>query len=233
MKKQEKTVSARNKKQTPPLKHQSRDWKFWCMVVLTVFWCGLFGVAIVNNAKKTSMSQWWADQIKVEDKTLPPTVLRPQTKKNNSTMHYTKDGDYYQLNFDILSSFPASKSILDKSAIQTKSIAAPIPAAIQALSGEKISVAGFMIPMVTDKDQASSFILAQTRGSCCYGLVPKLNQWIYVQMNQGRTAEISMDIPVTVFGTLTVSHCSKKQSEDWCLYRMAGDEAKLSKQTWF
>lgn len=232
MKKQKKVVREDNRKQNVSLKHQPRDWKFWCMVALTVVWCGLFGVAMMNKAKKTSMPKWWAEQIKAEEKAKIP-IASHGVEKSRFSIPYAKTGDYYQLSFDVLGSFPSDAPNLDNNNVKPKSPVIQVPPAVQELNGEKISVAGFMIPMITEKDQVNSFILAQTRGSCCYGLVPKLNQWIYVQMDQGKTAEILMDIPVTVFGILTVNKRFNPQDKDWCLYRMAGEKVELPRKTWF
>jgi hypothetical protein len=213
------------------------NWKFWFMLGLTIFWCVLFGFAVVNNSKKTSMARWWAEQIKAEGKPLSINDPLRAIQKNHAPIPYVKVGDYYQLNFDVLSSFPSDTPPLNNPRIdpriKTKPPTAQVPPTIQALDGEKISVAGFMIPMITDKDKVSSFILAQTRGSCCYGLTPKLNQWIYVEMNQGKTVETSMDVPITVSGTLMVSKDLNTQDKSWCLYRMQGERIDLPSKSWF
>src|SRR5258708_38275805 len=54
-----------------------------------------------------------------------------------------------------------------------------IPAYIQALDGQKATVEGFMIPMLMERDRVLSFILAQSQMTCCFGIAPKLNQWIF------------------------------------------------------
>ena len=182
------------------------------------------------------MPRWWAEQIKAEEKS-PPVAASPSIQNNHAPIPYPKAGDYYQLNFDVLSSFPSDTPPLNNSRtdprVKTKPPTAQVPPTIQALDGEKISVAGFMIPMITDKDKVSSFILAQTRGSCCYGLTPKLNQWIYVEMNPGKTVESSMDVPITVSGTLMVSKDLNAPDKSWCLYRMRGERIDLPRKSWF
>lgn len=104
----------------------------------------------------------------------------------------------------------------------------PIPAFIKALNGSAVAVAGFMIPLDTDDRgvQATSFILARSQATCCYGITPKMNEWIYVQMKKGTSAEILMDSPVTAFGDLTVGEKDDNNS-GWSLYRMAGDKVEL------
>jgi hypothetical protein len=153
------------------------------------------------------------------------------------SLPYPKDGDYYRLNFDTLGSFPADKPAFSSPRrdprIPAKPPAVIIPSKIQALDGQKVSLTGFMIPMATDKDKVRYFILAQTRGSCCFGLVPQLNQWAYVTMADGRTIDPVMDIPVTVFGILNINSPNQQQDNGWCLYRMTSDKVDLPKTSWF
>jgi hypothetical protein len=108
-----------------------------------------------------------------------------------------------------------------------------VPGSIKALNGQKISVSGFMIPMLMDRDKVLSFILAQSRMTCCYGVVPKLNQWIYVKLDNGKTTESTMDIPITVFGTFNVGSEFDEQNKGWCLYRMNSDKVEVPRRSWF
>ncbi len=87
--------------------------------------------------------------------------------------------------------------------------------------------------MATEKDKVHSFILAQTRGSCCFGLVPQVNQWAYVTMEDGKTVEPVTDIPVTVLGTLAVAADGQLENNGWCLYRITSDRVILPKNPWF
>lgn len=237
MKNHKVTTYAKNKRQTALLKHQPRDWKFWLLVVLTVAWCVLFFIAVINNSNTYSMPRWWADHIKSDEDTTNVKVLPREFERNPAQLPYSKVRDYYQLSFDILSSFPADTPVFNNprkdSQDKDGTLKNQVPHSIEVLDGEKISIAGFMIPMIMEKDRVSSFILAQTRGSCCYGQVPKFNQWIYVEMMQGKTTGYLMDIPITVFGTLSVNEKWNSQNNDWYLYRMDGEQVDLPRPSWF
>ncbi len=104
----------------------------------------------------------------------------------------------------------------------------PVPDFIKQLDGASIAVVGFMIPLDTDdtEQKATSFILARTQASCCYGITPKMNEWMFVWMKKGKTAEAIMDLPVTVFGTLSVGE-QKKRDTGWSLYRMVSDRVAV------
>ena len=151
---------------------------------------------------------------------------------------FHKSGDYYDLNFEILAGFPAEPPDISipkryDPAVHPPRPALDVPTSILSLDGQKISVVGFMIPMVTEDSKVLSFVLAQSRMTCCYGVVPKLNQWIYVRMAEGRPTESMMDVPVTVFGTMTVGTKFDEQNMGWCLYRMVSDRVDLPKKSWF
>lgn len=107
----------------------------------------------------------------------------------------------------------------------------PVPGFIKSLNGENIATVGFMIPIDTDEAgyKATSFILARSQATCCYGITPKMNEWMFVQMQKGKSADAIMDIPVTVFGTLEVGE-KKKEGVCWTLYRMVADKVIVPKQ---
>ncbi|HUO58806.1 MAG TPA: DUF3299 domain-containing protein [bacterium] len=108
-----------------------------------------------------------------------------------------------------------------------------IPAFIQALDGQKVEMVGFMIPLLTEKDKVLTFILAQSQMTCCYGIAPQLNQWIYVEMEKGKNTKWAMDVPITVSGILSVGKKYDKVNLGWSLYRMVSDNVELPKKGWF
>lgn len=108
-----------------------------------------------------------------------------------------------------------------------------IPDSIQALDGRKLEIAGFMIPLLIENDRVTSFILAQSQMTCCFGIAPKLNQWIYVTMAPGRTTEWMMDTPLFVCGTLNVGRHYERKDGLWSLYRMSADKVVLPPNSWF
>jgi hypothetical protein len=54
-----------------------------------------------------------------------------------------------------------------------------IPAKIRALNGKKVVVEGFMIPSFMEwGPKVKTFILVANQMSCCYGMVPAMNEWV-------------------------------------------------------
>jgi len=227
------------KTNTTPSRIPPRDWKYWCMVALSLAWFVLLTLLLWKSTYTPTVGQWWKDQARLER-------IRQEAASNSSSHSlkeklsdlkaaFLKKSGYTKLNFDSLAGFPAETPNI--SAMQAghpgKMPSISVPSTILSLDGQKVSVAGFMIPMTSEKDKVLSFILAQSRMTCCYGMVPKFNQWIYVTMDQDKSAQEWMDVPVTVFGTLNVGTKYDEENKGWCLYRMTGDKVDLPKKSWF
>ncbi|HUO58809.1 MAG TPA: DUF3299 domain-containing protein [bacterium] len=108
----------------------------------------------------------------------------------------------------------------------------PIPNFIRSLDGAKVAVVGFMMPLALNDagDKTTSFILARSQATCCYGITLRMNEWMYVEMVKGKSAEAMMDTPITVFGTISVGSQIKESS--WTLYRMMADKVTVPKIDW-
>jgi len=94
-----------------------------------------------------------------------------------------------------------------------------IPASVKDLDGRKIAIKGFMLPYKNDGENVTEFILLRNQGLCCFGTVPRMNEWVHVKMAPGKGAPYSIDIPLTVFGTLKVGEEYEKNVL-MSLYRM-------------
>jgi hypothetical protein len=58
----------------------------------------------------------------------------------------------------------------------------------------------------------TEFILLRNQGLCCFGTVPRMNEWVHVVMAEGTHAPYAMDLPITVFGTLSVGEVYEWQT---------------------
>lgn len=223
--------------QIPP-----KDWKYWCMVVLSLGWFSLTAYLFARSSLAPSINQWWIKKSQQAQfnrmNSLADSAAPSYGLKKNLIPPYSKSGDYYLLNFDILSGFPSQSPEMGDLVSASRSQAPPskinVPASIQSLDNQKISVVGFMIPMTLDNQaKVLSFVLVQSRMNCCYGVVPKLNQWIYVTMEKGKATEQRADVPITVFGTLNVGNQFNQDSSGWCLYHLTSDKVGFPKSSWF
>ena len=80
-----------------------------------------------------------------------------------------------------------------------------IPESIKALDKQQVSVTGFVLPVETDGERIDSFLLLRDLQMCCYGTLPELNEWIYVEVpNHLEAKNLISDTPIKVRGTLQV-----------------------------
>ena len=60
-----------------------------------------------------------------------------------------------------------------------------------------------MLPLKVEGGLVTEFLIMRDQSMCCYGSVPKINEWISVKMT-GKGIRPMMDQPVTLFGKLHV-----------------------------
>ena len=117
-----------------------------------------------------------------------------------------KIGDYSLLGFDRLASFayevpddpitePKAKAILEKN---------KIPESVKKFDKQKIALKGYMLPLKVEDGKITELLILRDQSMCCYGAVPKINEWVSVRMPKGKGVKPVMDVPVTIFGTLKV-----------------------------
>lgn len=103
---------------------------------------------------------------------------------------------------------------------------AQIPDRVKALNEQTIIVSGFMVPVDMDEGMITSFILTNSTLLCCYGIMPNMNEWVWVEMEEGTSAEYYNNIPVKVKGTIQVGE-EIEQNIIISLYRMNATEVGL------
>ena len=112
------------------------------------------------------------------------------------------------LEFTKLSGFPfeVTRQMADGSkdlAAATAATRAKIPKSVQALDNRFVAIRGFLLPLRMNNGLAIEFLLMRNQNMCCFGSVPKVNEWICVQP-AGEGVKPAMDQPITVLGKLRV-----------------------------
>ena len=119
-----------------------------------------------------------------------------------------RTGAYQSVNFETLGSFdirePDWEKLEDPAYIATLNLDEDIPPQIKALSGEKIEIEGFMLPLVGEDDNLQSFVLLENQLACCFGAIPLLNEWIYVEVPKRKRIRSQQDELILLYGTLRV-----------------------------
>ncbi len=118
-----------------------------------------------------------------------------------------KAAGYEKVGFDKLASFdftpPGDGVAPADGKAPAKTGDEQIPERIKAFDKKKVAVTGFMLPVKMDNGLVKEFLLVKDPMMCCYGVMPKVNEWIVVKMT-GSGVKPLMDIPITFEGTLKV-----------------------------
>jgi hypothetical protein len=113
-----------------------------------------------------------------------------------------------KLGFETLSGFPfeVTKEMADGSlnlVAASNATREKIPAAVQAWNNRLVAIRGFLLPLKMNNGLAIEFLLLRNQNMCCFGSVPKINEWICVEP-QGEGVRPIMDQPITIMGRLQV-----------------------------
>ena len=105
-----------------------------------------------------------------------------------------------KLGFDQLASF---EFVAPEDPAKSAAAEAQIPARVREFNDKKVLVTGFMLPVKMDAGLVTEFLLVKDPMMCCYGVMPKVNEWVVVRM-VGKGVAPLMDVPITFEGTLAV-----------------------------
>ncbi|HXG46795.1 MAG TPA: hypothetical protein VNO52_04160 [Methylomirabilota bacterium] len=153
-----------------------------------------------------------------------PAIETPALVNGNSG----KEPDFQMVGFDKLSAFTfeVSDELLgpvtnDLAAVAAKTDAL-IPETIKAFNKKPVQVRGFMLPLKVEGGLVTEMLLMKDQSMCCFGVVPKINEWISVKMVSKGIRPV-MDEAVTLFGTL---HVGEMRENGYLvgIYRMDGQK---------
>lgn len=156
----------------------------------------------------------------------PPVATAPSTVAVPAP-----SGDFQPVTFETLSSFKYEEPIPQEGEkpedVEKRRDQDQIPAEVKALNGQKAIVQGWMVPMEVNEDgSVKSFVLVKTQPQCCFGDMQAMNEWVDVVMDEGKSAEFNVDVPVKVYGQLEVG---EKMQDGFVLsiYRLQGERLEL------
>jgi hypothetical protein len=113
---------------------------------------------------------------------------------------------HVQLEFARLSDFkieaPASYDPDVKPEASLAAVDKQIPAAIKQFDGKRAQLTGFMLPVKMEGQLVSQFLLLRDQMMCCYGVVPRMNDWIVVYA--AKPVRFTPDVAVSFRGKLQV-----------------------------
>jgi hypothetical protein len=155
-----------------------------------------------------------------------PIVLQAKPTSTSGSPTNTNRG-FLEIGFDKLSGFSAEVTYEESvtngvTFIHATKMTGEIPQTIKTLDNQKVAVKGFMLPLRQENGLTTDFILLRNRMMCCYGMMPKINEWIHVRMD-GKGVGCIMDIPVTICGKLHVEGYRENRTM-LGIYRLDGEK---------
>ncbi len=119
-----------------------------------------------------------------------------------------KDGEYFRVGFDKLASFNYEMPDESSASSTNKIVEAAtqkdqIPTTVRAFDKKPVSLKGFMLPLKVEGGLITELLIMRDQSMCCYGSVPRINEWVSVKMT-GKGLKPIMDQAITIYGTLHV-----------------------------
>jgi len=117
----------------------------------------------------------------------------------------SKDG-YLKVGFDVLGAFEFSPPDTDAVPVPdalVQTAMKQVPEKIKRLDGCRVIVTGYMLPLKMNGNRVTEFLLVSSPMLCCYGVVPRMNEWVVVKTLEAGTP-VLMDTPIQFYGRLHV-----------------------------
>ena len=112
----------------------------------------------------------------------------------------------------------------------TKSSSVPIPAEVKSLDGQRLQLSGYMVPLEMEGTRTQSFLLVRDQMLCCFGKMPALNEWVFVEFPKGAGQELQPDKPLVVSGRFRARE-EKEKGVVLSLYRMEAEKVEVLQGT--
>lgn len=115
--------------------------------------------------------------------------------------------EYARVGFDQLAAmeyYPEFPDEGEKKTVRKKTdyLETFVPATVLGLNGKSVEIPGYMLPTSIEGDKVREFLLMADTESCCYGVMPALNAFVFARAKEG--VNLFDNVPVRIRGKLTV-----------------------------
>ena len=184
------------------------------------------GIELIKEAEPEPEAKPPADEAPLAAATEPPPSLvelvQPIVEARDALLPEVIDG-YEGVSFDKLASF-AYEVPLDPvtNKVELAKLNAQIPVRIKSLDKKLVAIRGFMLPLKVENGLVTELLIMRDQSMCCFGTVPKINEWINIRM-AGDGVQPIMDQSITLMGQLKVGEVLEN---DYLvgIYEMEGDK---------
>ena len=103
-----------------------------------------------------------------------------------------------------------------------------VPKKIKKLSGRRVAIEGYMIPLEFDEDGAvRKFLISRYMMGCCFGMVPAANELVLVEMKNTEGAVYEPYLTVLATGKFSVHDKGNQLGSLKTLYKLEADDCKF------
>jgi len=102
------------------------------------------------------------------------------------------------------------------------------PDAVRKMDGQTVQIEGYMIPLKFDDGKVKSFFLSRYMMGCCFGVLPKANEIIEVEMVEGKGAFYDAYMPFVVTGKFVIVEDGTDPDFLRSVFRMTADSCDYS-----
>lgn len=184
------------------------------------------GIELIKEAEPEPEAKPPADEAPLAAATEPPPSLvdlvQPIVEASDALLPEVIEG-YEGVSFDKLASF-AYEVPLDPvtNKVELAKLNAQIPVRIKSLDKKLVAIRGFMLPLKVENGLVTELLIMRDQSMCCFGTVPKINEWINIRM-AGDGVQPIMDQSITLMGQLKVGEVLEN---DYLvgIYEMEGDK---------
>jgi len=184
------------------------------------------GIELIEEAEPEPEAKPPADEAPLVAATEPPPnlveLVQPIVEARDALLPEVIEG-YEGVSFDKLASF-AYEVPLDPvtNKVELAKLNAQIPARIKSLDKKLVAIRGFMLPLKVENGLVTELLIMRDQSMCCFGTVPKINEWINIRM-AGDGVQPIMDQSITLMGQLKVGEVLEN---DYLvgIYEMEGDK---------
>jgi len=184
------------------------------------------GIELLEEQEQEAKAKPPADEAPLAAATEPPPnlveLVQPIVEARDALLPEVIDG-YEGVSFDKLASF-AYEVPLDPvtNKVELAKLNAQIPARIKSLDKKPVAIRGFMLPLKVENGLVTELLIMRDQSMCCFGTVPKINEWINIRM-AGDGVQPIMDQSITLMGQLKVGEVLEN---DYLvgIYEMEGDK---------
>ena len=109
-----------------------------------------------------------------------------------------------------------------------RALAFEFPGPVKAKAGDERAMVGYMIPLEykPKSDDIVIFMLVRDLMSCCFGGMPRPDEWVYVEMRGDNVARLFPYVPVVVRGELIVGRLEDEFGFATGVYTMKADSVE-------